>query len=127
MDGVTEGRFIFGRDAEVRLGDELHIKRAIGLGGGGAMGNFLTLALRHGAPPIVPTPPNGITHFTDDAPFDFSIVDGRASVAGSFANESDFAAEFAGCLRGFNFHLEFRPFVFLHVDGGIAAWAGGDL
>ena len=127
VDSVTEGRLILDRDAEVRFGDEIHIKRAIGLCGSGAVGDFLTLALRHRAPPIVPAPPSGITHFTDDAPFHFSIVNGSAGVAGSLADESDLATEFTGGFRCFKFHLEFRPFVFLHVDGGIAAWAGGDL
>ena len=127
VDGVTECWLILGCNGEVRLGNKIHINHSIGLCGGGAVGNFLTLALRRGTPPIVPTPPSGITYLTDDAPFDFSIVDGRAGVAGSFTNESDFAAEFAGFLRSLEFHLEFRPLVLFNIDGRIAAWAGGDL
>ena len=117
-DLELEDRLVLLGDREVRLGDELDRERAVGLGLGRAVGDFLRRPAACATRSTSTT--SRIADFADDVVADLGPAHRRPGVGHRLALQLDLAAQLGGGLRGVERHLELGPLVLLDVDPGIA-------
>ncbi len=118
-----EDRLVFLGDGKVRLGDELDLEGAVGLGFGRAVGDLLRARIGGRTPEETPVPPVGIADLADDVIADLGPAHRRPGIGHGLAFKLDLAAQPGGGLRRVERDLELGPLVFLDAHPSVALQA----